>query len=591
MMQRYFQLVTIITLIPILGAPTQAARRQKVLVTRYGAVPNDGQNDAEAVQKAIADCKAGGKPCTLFFPPGQFDFYDNGVNKMATLLFNDMNNIEIMGSGSLKTRLAFYSPRSAIGLYDCQSITIKRLSIEWPNPPFSTAEVLACDDKTLDVKVLPQFPVSDKTAVPAYMDFDAKTRLPRRQGWDAYNNVQKVEWLGPQVLRLHLFNPTPMEKGTWVLLRHVTYGCNAFSAMHCKDLAFEDVLIYSAPGMGIRCERCENVSLKKFDIRIKPGQDRLMSVTADGSHFMDCLGDIQIENCTMEGMGDDGVNVGVMYLTIQEKVDDKTLVVGHNLKMPVPVEIGELMEFVDHATLRPYGQRTVARVEQLGKDALIRLTFDKPVPGDMKMGDVLGNLKLTPKVRIKGCHFGRNRARGILVQTHDAIIEDCTFEDCTSGGVWIATEVVFFYEGVGARNTIVRNNTFTNCCYAGPIGEGVLSCYSYLKDFKFPPEPGVHQNIIFENNVIDGSDNCGIFITGTTDIVLRDNVLKDVCRKPTREFADAAIYIMSSEDVTITGNKVLPSQQGKALKETLRLGPGCAEKTFTVKDNKGIDDQ
>ena len=45
-----------------------------------------------------------------------------------------------------------------------------------------------------------------------------------------------------------------------------------------------------------------------------------MSATADAAHFGGCKGTVSLEDCTFEGMGDDGVNVkSGLYLTVVER--------------------------------------------------------------------------------------------------------------------------------------------------------------------------------------------------------------------------------------------------------------------------------
>lgn len=48
----------------------------EVSVEQFGAVPNDGKNDFDALRKATAYCREN-PGTTLFFPPGKYDI-DNG---------------------------------------------------------------------------------------------------------------------------------------------------------------------------------------------------------------------------------------------------------------------------------------------------------------------------------------------------------------------------------------------------------------------------------------------------------------------------------------------------------------------------------
>ena len=180
-----------------------------------------------------------------------------------------------------------------------------------------------------------------------------------------------------------------------------------------------------------------------------------------------------------------------------------------------------------------------------------------------------------------------NRARGFLVQQRDAVVEDCRFENVTSGGVWIITETVHFYESIGSRNIVVRNNVFENCNYGGPLGDGVLCAYAIIQGWKPPPRPGIHKDILFEGNLIRKADNSAIHVSGTEGITIRGNVIEGACDRPTVDTGHSAIYVMSSKDVVIEGNAVDPEKQGDGFESALELGPGCDRESVTVRGNRG----
>jgi len=566
----------------IFGGVAQAGKQ--VSITDFGAFCNDGKNDTPAMKKAAAYCQR--HPGTiLFFPAGQYEFAEPADHRSAAFVLADARNIMIRGD---KANLIFHGRQGCFHFYKCQNVTVEGLTIDWARPPFSMGNIIAADKKHFDIRVFDTYPVQGGEPVQAFMDYNPKTKLPARHGLDVYHSVARTELLQPQVLRVHLNHEVDIQPDRWMLLRHEVYSSNALQANHCKNVAIKNVTIYTAPGMGFCARRTENISLNGYRILIKPGTDRLMSTTADGAHLMDCKGEVTIRNCTFEGMGDDAVNVGTLYLTIKKVVDKKTIIAGHNLKLYRTVLPGETMEFCDHQTLLPYAQRKVASAEQLKKDHLVRLTFEKALPDEVKINHVMGNMDLLPTVHISHCRVARNRARGFLLTTPDAKVEHCRFENCTSGGVWIHNEVVFFFQGVGGRNIVVRDNYFKNCLYGGPIGEGVLSAFSYLADFKFPPKPGIHRNIVFANNVIDGSDNCGIFVTGTKGLTIKNNKIINACRQPTLEQGHAAISLSSTADATVTGNKIPPKRQGESIAEPIQIGAGCESDTIIIKNNKGF---
>ena len=67
----------------------------------------------------------------------------------------------------------------------------------------------------------------------------------------------------------------------------------------------QGVTIYNSPGFGFFGSVSTNITLDHANILKRP--DGLwMTTTADGSHFADCRGEVQLLDSRFEGMGDDG---------------------------------------------------------------------------------------------------------------------------------------------------------------------------------------------------------------------------------------------------------------------------------------------
>jgi len=396
------------------------------------------------------------------------------------------------------------------------------------------------------------------------MDYDPATKLPMRHGLDVYGGVVRTELTAPQTLRVHLARDIPVPVGHLVVLRHYVYGHNAIAFHRCADVTVEDVTVWSTPGMGLIGIVSENVTLNRFNVLIRPGTQRLMSATADATHFGGCKGTVTYNDCVFEGMGDDGANVkSGLYLTIQKRLDDHTVLGQHNLKMVDLPDAGDTMELIHTDTLLGYGSATVRSAAlEPGEGNVHRVEFEQPLPEGLREGDVLGNASRTPRLRMTNCTVRRNRARGVLCQTRDALIEGCTFEDCTSAGVLVMTEVVYFFESIGTRDVTVRNCRFLNCNYGAASAEAALQAFAWLKDFAYPPQPGVHRNVVFEGNTITGTDEAGIFAAGVDGLTIRNNTIEQACRSAQRALGHDAVHIMSSSGVLLEGNTIDPAKQG-----------------------------
>lgn len=501
------------------------------------------------------------------------------------LALNGITDLAIDGAGA---ELMVHGWAGVFAFADAHRVLIENLTIDCVRPPFSPGNVTRVDDHSFDIVVDAGYPVSGGEPVPALMQYDRKERRPADLCIDLYNGVSKTELIAPQTLRCTTFAKTDIKPGMFLLLRHAVYNSHGISLWGGEDLTVRNVTLHCAPGMGLVANRCRNVTVDGLRVMPRPGSGRLMSATADATHFGACLGTIELRNCVFEGMGDDAVNIKAgLYITIAERAGDRTILGRHNLGLQSLPQAGDRMEFIRTDTLVPYATGIVKSARMEGDNKTHRVEFETTLPADMKIGDVLGNATTAPAVRIRDCTVRRNRARGFLLQTRDVLVEHCTFRDVTSGGIFVMTETVHFYEAIGTRDVTIRNCTFINCNYGGPRGEGVVLVGGYTPNFVLPPVPGAHRNITIEGNTIRKADNAGIFVAGTDGITLRNNTIEDAGRRPTKPEYGCGLYVMSSRDVNVIGNTVTPPKDPPGV-PAFHVGKDCDKATLRLSGNTGF---
>ncbi|MFQ3550276.1 MAG: right-handed parallel beta-helix repeat-containing protein [Armatimonadota bacterium] len=556
-----------------------------IYVTNYGAVPNDGNDDTQAVINAINAAKNFLMPIVVF-PTGTYNF-SAIEGKYGLFELNNYNYITIDGQGST---FIINGITTVFSFGGCTGITLKNFKIDWQRPPFSQGIVKEVGDKHFDVEVFPEYPVSGGEKVGAFMDFDPVTKLPTVKGLDQYNIVASTELISPQVLRLNLTQHSPIEVGSLVVLRHHVYTRNAFYLDSCNGVDVRDITIHTAPGMGFFAKNCRNIDIDGLNVVPTPNTGRLMSTTADASHFSGTRGYLNIKNSNFEGMGDDAGNIkaGLYLGIISISEDRKTVVAVHNLSIPDPPCVGDIMEISKKEFVVPYATATVQSVQMLETYGHHQITFTQPLPAEVEITDLLGNASKVATVRISNCEVRANRARGFLIQNRNVIVEDSRFYNCTSAGVIVHSETWFFCESIGSRDVIIRNNIFENCNYAGPIGEAVVAVFALKAHNVFNAMPGVHKNIVIENNKIDGAINAGIILTSSDTVTVRNNTITNVSKSPTLPAGKSAIYIESSRNINVENNVVDTNKQGEYFESPFKIGPNCEENTIYAVNNKGF---
>lgn len=567
--------------------PTNAVARSKVIrvdVTKFGATANDGKSDTAAVLAAIDECRKH-KSSVLIFPKGQYDFFGEDKASGQGPLFpaKDLQNTTIDGGGST---FMFHSYNvGAFHLSHCTNITLRNFAIDYARPPFSMGKIISAEGKSFDIEIDKLYPVEGNEGGGAFLIWDPEKKHPMAGGVEYYGAIS-TKLVSPGVLKLTLDREMKLTPGQLVLLRHRVYGATGIYASACENVRMENVTVHTVPGMALVCSNCTNVTVRRLRVVPRPGSGYPMTATADAMHLSGTRGIISIEDCDFEGMGDDAANIKTgLYSKVLEKLDELTVLSQHHLKIPDPPSPSDVMEITHHHNMFAYSTATVESAETL-QDGVMKMKFKDPLPSEIAAGDLLGNATRVAKVRIKNCRVKNNRARGFLIQNRDVVVENCKFENCTMGGVWVLTEVYYFYESITSRNVVVKNCTFDNCGYWP--GPAVLGVFVQFGPQSFTESPGAHRNVTFEGNFIRGADNSGILVNGVDGAVIRNNTIEQVCRDPYYTGGSAAISVVGSRNVTLQGNKCDPDKQGSGMKSVFDAGSGAEERTIKLVDNVGF---
>ncbi|MGQ9454838.1 MAG: right-handed parallel beta-helix repeat-containing protein [Armatimonadota bacterium] len=554
-----------------LGQPAFGTHTMKTLnVNDFGAIPNDGKDDTSAVLAALEECKKAA-PVRLVFKKGRYDFFagSNPKNRGTLFPISGISQLTIDGQGS---EFVVHGMTGIFWCENCKDITLSNFLIDWDRPPYSAGKVIEAMNNYFDVEIERDYPVEGGEPVEAFMEYDPATRLPMRYGMEEYYTVEKTELVRKQVLRIHTKHPTRIKPGVLVVLRHKVYGPSAIVCGHCSDLVVRDVTIHTVPGMGFYGGVCTNVTLERFKVVPRPG--RPMSSTADATHFAGCKGTITLDSCEFAAMGDDGANIkSGLYLTLRKKLDEHTILASHNLNMVDLPDPGDVMEISHTEDLIPYATAKVRRAELVTTEGsnLHKVEFENKLPADLREGDVFGNSTRVAKLRARNCTVRNNRARGMLIQTRDAIVEHCKFINCTGPGIMVLTEVAHFFESIGTRNVTVKDCLFENCNYGVAIGPGALCAMAFLQNMSYPPKPGVHRNVTFERNTINRCTNSAIFAAGVDGLTVKRNTIRGACENTTTDTGKYAIYVTTSRNVAMSDNTIEKDKQGAKFFDAVRI--------------------
>jgi hypothetical protein len=532
------------------------------------------------VVEALKKCKEEGIS-KLVFPQGTYHFYptfapdrycaitnnDNGLKRTSFPLWG-FNDFEIEGNGS---EFIFHGKMVPFILENSNNITIKNFSINWDVPFCLEGDVVANDpaNKTFDLKVKTPFKVENghlylrleredspyerkygyRFAAPEKYHlevgqniiFDPETRAPvyNEKDYSGFGHASlKAEELENGNVRIYSIYKEVAPVGT-VFCSKGEYLFNrtspAFRLFKSRDIKFNNINVHHAGAMGLIAERCENITLDGFNVVLKEGQGRMVTTTADATHFCNCKGLIIIRNSIFENMLDDATNIHGTYGRVNMVLDDYR--VAFETYHPhqndyLFAEAGDSVQIIHKNTLQPTSEvMVVKKVERINEKISI-LTFGKSVKGKVEKYDGIENVSWYPSAILENNVVRNNRARSFLISTPRKVLVRNNHFSSEMTSLRITGDLGLWNESGPCDSLIIEGNTFGDCVYGG--GKAAV--------IKIDPQYASKDHI-------QGKYSKGI--------IIKDNHFKT--------FDSSILDAISVDGLVFTGNKIEPSNSYKPL--------------------------
>jgi len=505
-----------------------------ISVSDYGAIPDDGKDDTRAIIEALSKCKIDGTK-RLIFEGGQYDFYptfagerycfisnnDEGLKRIAFDL-KDISDLTIDGRGSQMMFHGFISPFIAEG---SENIKFENFSIDFSRTFHSESIILGYNKESMDVEIREGFPfkVHNQTLLftegkkeegiltsvsgrkgltfgsSHMLEYDTEKRETAYMVKDYYfSNINgfPAKKLGGRKVRILVPGLTGTIGNTMV------FGPNhrehpGFVLTDSKDIVFEKVTIHHAGGMGIIGQRTHNITVNFC--KVTPSAGRMISTTADATHFVNCTGKIALTNNLFENQKDDATNIHGIYVKVVEKTAENKVIVQikhhqqHGFDFLRP---GMEVEFVRAKSMVTYDTATVKEVNKINKE-VTEVTFTDNISVNFELGDAIAEIRNYPEILIADNIIRNNRARGMLLNCRGkTVVENNTFHS-PGAAILFEGDSFFWFEQGGVRDCVIRNNTFNNCLY-GVWGKAIVDVKAGIREDKETSR--YNRNILIENN-------------------------------------------------------------------------------------------
>ncbi len=550
----------------------------------------DGSDTTPALRAALDDC-ARRRPSRLLFPKGRYEFWperaleiysfvsnnDEGLRRVAFALLG-IQDLEIDGQGS---EFIFHGYLNPFLLRGARNIRLRNFSIDFARSFHSEAVILEKSSTGLDVEISDKCPfevrngilffngsregtanhttVKGKEAEYPYgylLEFDARKRETAYKVRDHYvRGGVAVQPLTDRRVRL-LMPELEATPGNILVFGASHRLAPAFVISDSTRVQLEEIVIHHCGGIGVIAQRSADLTLDH--LRVTPREGRMISATADATHFVNCTGKITLSDCLFENQMDDATNIHGIYgrISAWPAADEIEVQLVH------PQQFGfdfiapeDHLEIVHSASLMPYGKARVVNLQRLNKE-FTRVFLSEPLPPETRLGDALAVITEPSEVTIRDCIIRNNRARGLLLNCRGRTLIERNHFHTPGAAILFEGDARFWYEEGGVRDCTIRNNWFDNCNF-GVWGRATIETAAGVEE-EYRPRSRYNRNIAIENNRFNLFERHPIVAAYCVDgLAICDNEIEFTKAYPSEKL-DGKLFDLSECDHVIIENNGAP---------------------------------
>ena len=444
-----------------------------------------------------------------------------GDSILVAFVLRNLKNVTLDFGGA---RLVLHGRIAPFVFDHCENVTLKNCSIDYDRPFYTQADILEADTEHLRLRIADGFPyrvegnylVAVSETWENYMNhkdlllqpYERETLAPApvecilaligEEIFDYPNPPLPIRHLyaeedGDTVI-LHGEFPGSYKAGHIIAITHEPRDKNSILVVSCKDVLVENVRIICGASMGFVSLYTENITLRGFNMYTDELSRGVVANNADAIHCYNCSGTFIIEDCILESMLDDTINIHGNYTTVKQVKGNEiiALLSCHGLKMLRLYSPGDQINIYRGHTQELLDTFTVLEVSDDGKKE-ITLKLDKPVVG-INEGDLIENYSAMPEITMRRCRTGKLRGGMRLQSRRKTLIEDCCL-NTVSEALHLTGDSTYWFESGPVNDLTVRN-----CRFAAAQSQRI----SIVPQVEFTPDaPYYHNNITICDNIFE----------------------------------------------------------------------------------------
>ena len=362
-----------------------------------------------------------------------------------------------------------------------------------------------------------------------------------------------------------------------------------FHVENCSDSTFRAITLaggtsfgYFMGGANGKQNTFDNVRIIRPPMPVGASEEPLLAMGADGFHNAGNKIGPKIINSYFERMTDDGIAIHGAYALVSAKLN-ATSVVLQGSHLP---DVGDTFRLYDRSFVPATNDYVVASIYSMDREwrpqyneskslprdgfhfdgPYFALDFKSSLPTAIAFDWVMNNADRNGNGFIlRNNTIHDHRARGMLIKASSGLIEDCTINGSTLGGIVITPELSWG-EADFVRDLTVVNNRIMHVGYGKQsYGAIALGATAYVNHKRVFDVGRGHRNVSIINNTISDIETCALWVTSAKGVTIKDNRFERVWTKNT--WADCCppypipkntvIYMTQADNIIASGNCIV----------------------------------
>ena len=430
----------------------------------------------QQVLRQIREASGTGRGERVAIPPGDYRF-NADWSRESTL--KDLADLEIDAHGVT----FWFEPPMVHGLLfeNCRNVAVRGLTIDFAIPCWFQARVTEIDrqNNTIGAALMKGYaPRSADGKVEtsgnrAFMFYDARGRfINHRHSPGTWQLSEDGHSLLCREIGRHGI-PSALRTGDYIV-GTIRTGA-ALRSVKCSDMRFEDVNIWSSPGMAVNEGGGEGGHIyRRVRATRRPFTNRLQAFGADVFHLAGTDRGPTLDRCELAYGADDNLNIHGSFGRVVERVDER------HYYMQGAYDLGDTLEFRDHMSVDLLGIAKAVSAERTPAGPSLAINDRYSAKGEFLVGlsqplelpalslVVMDGKRSAHGFALRNCWLHDNFQRTLINGSPGGLIENTTLQN-VGHGVCIQFETWGpWMEGPFARDLVIRNNRFLDAPPDGP---------------------------------------------------------------------------------------------------------------------------